>query len=188
MTDFLHAHDYWKNQTSSSQTMNLPRYLKMLEIFVETGEIAGRGVAWAEDEPWKEYSDPLLQYLARLMSDAKTKAIVLGDRLCGKIFFTTVGRFIADCVHYEQFLSQRQWTERNRMNEVLQWSATRRTEQQAWQSLLAEIGEKHEDNGFDREFFERRFSEGKSEDTESWEKMVTDWRKAADEQQRKESE
>lgn len=187
MTDFLHVHEYWKNQTSSSQTMNLPRYLKMLEIFVETGEIAGRGVAWAEDEPWKEYSDPLLQYLVRLMSDAKTKAIVLGDRLCGKIFFTTVGRFIADCVHYQQFLSQRQWTERNRMSEVLQWSAQRRTEQQAWQSLLAEIGEKHEDNGFDREFFERRFGEGKSEDMENWEKMVADWSKAVDEQQRKES-
>lgn len=187
MTDYLHNTAYWQHHTADSRTMNLPHYLKMLEIFVETGEIAGRGVAWAEDEPWKEYSDPLLQYLVRLMSDAKTKAMVLGDRLCGKIFFATVGRFIADCVHYEQFLSQRQWTERNRMNEVLQWSVKRRTEQQAWQSLLAEIGEKHEDNGFDRKFFERRFGEGKSEDTENWEKMVADWSMAADEQLRKDS-
>lgn len=188
MIDYLHNNDYWNFHASNSQRMNLPRYLKMLEIFVETGEIAGRGVAWAEDEPWREYSDPLLKYLVRLMSDAKTKAIVLGDRLCGKIFYTAVGRFITECVHYQQFLLQRQWTERNRMSEVLEWSAQRRTEQEAWQSLLAEIGEKHENDEFDRDFFERRFNEGKSGDIETWEKMVADWRKAADEQQRKASE
>ena len=113
MIDLIHANDYWQHHTACSQTMNLPRYLKMLEIFVETGEIAGKGVAWAEDEPWREYSDPMLQYLVRLMSDAKTKAMVLGDKLCGKIFFSTVGRFVVDCIHYQQFLSQRQWTERN---------------------------------------------------------------------------
>lgn len=186
MIDIYHDDEYWRFHTSNGE-MNLPRYLKMLEIFVETGEIAGRGVAWAEDEPWKEYSDPLLQYLVRLMSDTKTKATVLSDRLCGKIFFATVGRFITDCVHYEQFLSQRQWTERNRMSEVLQWSVKRRTEEQAWQSLLAEIGEKHEYNDFDREFFEQRFSEGKSKDIENWEKMVDEWSKAADKQKLKDS-
>lgn len=180
MTDYLRSTDYWKFHTSGNGTMDLPRYLKMLEIFVETGEIAGRGVAWAEDEPWREYSDPLLQYLARLMSDDSTKMLVLGDRLYGKIFYATVGRFIVSCVHYRQFLSQRQWTERNRMSEVLQWSTERRTDQQAWQSLLAEIGEKHEYDDFDRDFFERRFSEGKSGDKDSWEKMVADWNKAAD--------
>ena len=187
MIDLIHANDYWQHHTACSQTMNLPRYLKMLEIFVETGEIAGKGVAWAEDEPWREYSDPMLQYLVRLMSDAKTKAMILGDKLCGKIFFSTVGRFVVDCIHYQQFLSQRQWTERNRMSEVLEWSIKKRTEQKAWQSLLAEIGEKHEDNGFDREFYERRFCEGKSENKENWEKMVSDWSQAADEQQRKEA-
>ena len=187
MTDFYHAQDYWEHHTHGNGTMNLPRYLKMLEIFVDTGEIAGRGVAWAEDEPWREYDDEILKYLVRLMSDATIKAKVLGDRLAGKVFFATVGRFVADCVHYQQFLSQRQWTERNRMKEVLQWSVQRRTEQQAWQSLLAEIGEKHEDNGFDKEFFERRFARGGSEDMENWEKMVADWQEAADKQRQKDS-
>lgn len=187
MTDFLHADDYWHHHTQNGGQMDLPRYLKMLEIFVDTGEIAGRGVAWAEDEPWREYSDEILRYLVRLMSDASIKAKVLGDRLSGKVFFSTVGRFVVDCVHYRQFLSQRQWTERNHMKEVLQWSAKRRTEQQEWQSLLASISEKHEDNGFDGEFFERRFAAGEAEKMENWEKMVADWSNAADEQQRKDS-
>lgn len=186
MTDLLHDTDFWRFHTSGEGTMDLPLYLKMLEIFINTGEIAGKGIAWTEDKPWREYKDPLLQYLVRLMSDAEIKARVLVDKFAGKIFYTTVGRFVVDCVHYEQFLSQRQWTERNNMKEVVQWSTERKI--QAWQSLLAEIGEKHEDDGFDKEFFEKRFSRGTPDDWKSWEKMVADWEEAANEQRRKATE
>ena len=86
-------------QNYSGNSKELSYYFSMLNYFCETGEIAGQGIAWPEDEPWRGYKDPMLQYLARLMSDAEVKVRVLSSQMCAKIFFTTVGRFIVDCMH-----------------------------------------------------------------------------------------
>lgn len=187
MTDLTHSDEFWRFHLSGEGQMTLPLYLKMIEIFTENGEVAGFGMAWPEDMAWRNFYDPLTEYLVRLMSDPQIKAQVLGDKLCGKIFYASVGRFVVECIHYEQFLSQRQWTERKNMQEVLQWSEQRRNDSQAWQTLLASIGEKHKDDGFDGEFFERRLAGGKGTDIVSWEKMVADWKEAADESRRKAS-
>lgn len=188
MIDLTHSDDFWRFHMSKAGQMTLPLYLKMIELFTENGEVAGFGMAWPEDLAWRRFNDPLIKYLVKLMSDPLIKAQVLGDKLCGKIFYTSVGRFVVECIHYEQFLSQRQWTEHKNMQEVLQWSQERRNDSQAWRSLLASIGEKHKDDGFDGEFFERRLGSGKGTDFESWEKMVADWKEAADESLRKASE
>ena len=187
MIDYLHANDFWNFHLKTHGEMKLSYYLKMLEIFVDTGEVAGQGEVFPEYKPWREFPDPMVAYLVKLMSSDDIKVRVLGDRLCGKVFYTTVGRFVVECVHYQQFLSQRQWTERKQMQEALDWSLKRREEEQSWQSLLASIGEKHEDDGFDQKYFERRFAQGDAEKQENWEKMVADWAEAANEQLRKEA-
>lgn len=181
MIDPLQEYGYWRYLPTTAGEMPLQRYIKMLEIFVETGDIAGRGVAWAEDEPWREREDSMILFLTRLMSDAKMKEIVLSDKLCSKIFLTSVGRFVAGAVHYNQFQYQRQWTERKQMKDVMQWSKRRRSVTEEWQLLIINIDEKHQEDGFDKGFYMKYLANGGSTIDEKWEKMVADWTEAADE-------
>lgn len=180
MSDFEHQSDYWDWHLHGRGTMGVRQYLKMIEIFVDTGEVAGRGVVWPEDAPWLEYSDPLVQYLTRLMADPQIKAHVLGSRLCGKIFYATVGRFVVAAKHEGEFFAQRQWTERNRMQQALQWSACKRSDTEAWQKLIAQIGSDHPDGEFDSEFYQSAFASGKASDDTLWAKMARDWAQAID--------
>lgn len=197
--------DYWRFHTARADRMDVTLYLKMLEIFCDTGEVAGRGVVWAENKPWLEYDDPLLQYLTRLMSDPATKLKVLASRMNAKIFFSTVGRFIVEFVNHRKFSVQRQWTERRQVGEAAQWNLGERCSEpdfeKAWQTLLQEIDSKHRDDGFDRQFHEHQFRDSKrakgspeskpsptDDRSEKWAKMVDDWAKALDEQVRREDE
>lgn len=179
--DIEHGDLWWKRITHNygGKPADTAIYLKMLEIFCETGELAGRGVVWPEDEPWREYDDPLLKYLASLMSDPEIKAKVLSSRMCAKVFRTTVGRFIVDCIHHQAFLAQTQRVEARQMAEVEDMSAKGKEEMRSWQKLITSIGEKHEPDGFDTEFFKRMFAT--NADKPKVEKLLDDWGKAVSE-------
>lgn len=170
-------------QNYSGNSKELSYYFSMLNYFCETGEIAGQGIAWPEDEPWREYKDPMLQYLARLMSDPEVKVRVLSSQMCAKIFFTTVGRFIVDCMHHQAFLSQTMRVEANKMGEVENLSQGK---QDHWQKWISSIGEKHEDDGFDGEFYRRMFSDQITQ--EKKDKLLDDWGKSITEHLRQEEE
>lgn len=182
--DYKHSDFWWKRITHNygGKPFETAIYLKMLDIFCETGEIAGRGVAWPEDEPWREYDDPLLKYLTALMSDPEIKVQVLGNKLCAKVFKTSVGRFIVDCIHHQAFLSQCQRVEASQMAEVEDMTKT----QSSWQKLITQIGERHKKDGFDTEFFKHMFSKPVS--NEQKEKFLDDWGKAISESLRQSEE
>lgn len=201
MVDYTHADDYWRFHTAKADRMDIPRYLKMLEIFCDTGEVAGRGSVWAEDHPWLEFDDPLMQHLVKLMSSPEVKLRVMGSRLCAKIFFATTGRFVVDVVKHRKFSMQRQWTERRQIGDAAQRFPGERSDEpdfdKAWSNLLQEIGARHSDDGFDIAFHEHQFNDchrhkhGAADNTSSapdtsrrdrWEKMVDDWAKALDQQ------
>ncbi len=170
-------------QSYGGKRKELSYYFNMLNHFCETGEIAGQGVAWPEDEPWRAYKDPMLQYLAKLMSDPEVKVRVLSSQLCAKVFFTTVGRFIVDCMHHQQFLSQSLRVEARNMKEVADLSAG---DESAWQKWIAAIGEKHEGDGFDGEFYKRMFSQQVTQ--EKIDKLMDDWGKSVTEHLRQQEE
>lgn len=170
-------------QNYSGGRQELSRYFKMLDIFCETGEIEGRGVAWPEDEPWRAYGDPMLQYLAKLMSDPEVKARVLSSLMCAKVFFATVGRFIVDCMHHQAFLSQTLRVEARQMKEVENLSVG---EQRHWQKWIAAIGEKRGADGFDGEFYKRMFSQEVTQ--EKKDKLLDDWSKSVTEHLRQQEE
>lgn len=170
-------------QYYSGHRKELSYYFRMLEVFCDTGEIAGRGVAWPEDEPWRAYSDPMLQYLSKLMSDPEIKYRVLSSLTCSKVFFTTVGRFIVDCMHHQAFLSQSLHVEARRMKEI---QSAMDSDQSHWQKWVTEIGEKHEEDGFDSEFYLRMA--GKEISKIQKDKMLDDWSKSVTEHLRKQEE
>lgn len=176
-------------QNYSGKKKELSEYFKMLDIFCETGEIAGKGVAWPEDEPWREYEDPMLQYLTKLFSDPEVKARVLSSRMCAKVFYTTVGRFIVDCMHRQNFLSQSLRVEAQKMKEVeclKTFKNGKEDEEKHWQKLITAISEKRGEDGFDGEFFKHMFN---SEITqEKRDKLLDDWCKSVTEHLRKEEE
>lgn len=159
MTDFSRGETYLKafTQDFGGRKADVARFINMLEVFCDTGEIAGRGVAWPEDRPWLEYTDPLMQYLVKLMSDPEIKVRVLTSRTCAKVFFSTVGRFIIDVMHHQAFLSQCLRVEARGMKEVEELSGG---DQRHWQKLIASIGEKRDEDGFDSEFHKRMAAQG----------------------------
>ncbi len=170
-------------QNYSGKRKELSCYFNMLNHFCETGEIAGQGVAWPEDEPWRVYKDPMLQYLAKLMSDPEVKVRVLSSQMCAKVFFTTVGRFIVDCMHHQAFLSQSLRVEAQKMQEL---ESRGSGDERAWQKWIDSIGEKRGDDGFDGEFYKRMFSQAVTQ--EKIDKLLDDWGKSVTEHLRQQEE
>ncbi len=184
-TDFRRGEKYLEafTQDYGGRKEEVSRFINMVELFCETGEIAGRGVAWPEDRPWLEYRDPLMQYLAKLMSDPEIKVKVLTSRTCAKVFLSTISRFIIDVMHHQAFLTQGLRVEARNMKEVEDMSEGDRRH---WQKLIASIGEKRDDDGFDSEFHKHMFGQGVSQMKK--EKMIDDWSKSINEHLRKEEQ
>lgn len=105
--DYTHADEYWRFHTTKAERMDVTLYLKLIEIFCETGEMAGRGVIWPEDKPWLEYDDPLMKYLTQLMSKPEIKVKVLSCKMCANIFYASVGRFVINFIKHRKFSVQR---------------------------------------------------------------------------------
>ncbi len=185
MTDFSSGEEYLKafTQDFGGRQADVARFINMLEVFCNTGEIAGRGVAWPEDRPWLEYTDPLMQYLAKLMSDPEIKLRVLTSRTCAKVFFSTVGRFIVDVMHHQAFLSQCLRVEARNIKEVEELSEG---DKRHWQKLITSIGEKRDEDGFDSEFHMRMANQGVNHTLKD--KLIDDWCKAVNEYLRKEEQ
>lgn len=152
-------------------------YLKIIDNFVVCGDIPS-----TEDNDnipkWNKQSDPLLDYLMKLMQDPDTCMKVLGSKLCGRVFYTTVGRFIIDCLHNYDFHRQCQWTERKSTEDVLSLSDGKK---EHWQALLEQVDANHSDDGFQKDFFQKLFSQECGwKKQENWNKLVHDWRGCMD--------
>lgn len=152
-------------------------YLNILDSFVNDGVIPHPSVDALH--PWQKNQDPLLDYLIRLMSQTDIQQKVSTSRLRGRVFYTTVGRFVASSVHYYDFQRQRQWTERDQNQKVLTWTDDLRHAQ--WQSLLQSVQSRYGEEGFDADYFHRIFSRDEGWKTpENWQQFTHDWQLSMD--------
>lgn len=158
--------------------MDVQRYLKVVADFVATGEVPDvENVGKSVYAPWATFDDPLLGYLKRLMSDPVVQVKVLSGKAAARLFYVTVGRFVVNCLHNTQFESKRTWTEYRHSCEVADFSPDK--ERRHWESIVAEVGERHGDDGFDKQFFTQLFStSGGADRQENWEKLRHDWQEA----------
>lgn len=159
-------------------------YLYFIRRFVEIGDVLDAEKDVAVENTWLLYNDPILGYLSRLMSDPVVQAAVLSSKLAGQIFYESVGRFVAECLHAEEFINQRFFTERKEAGKVTGWSMQKRRDN--WQTLLASIDEKHHDDGFDIDYMKKQFQHDGWKKPENWEKLQHEWMVAIDERARKE--
>lgn len=159
-------------------------YLHFIKQFVETGDVVDIEKDVAVDWDWKIYYDPILNYLQRLMSDPLIQSIVLSNKLAGQMFYEATGRFVAECLHAEEFANQRSMSERMQAGKMLEWSMQRKKD--GWQSLLSEIDKMHHDDGFDLDFMKKKFVKNGWEKPENWELLQREWLAAIDERCRKE--
>ena len=141
-------------------------YLPYIKQFVEIGDVVEIEKDVAVDWNWKMYDDPILRYLHRLMSDPLIQAIVLSNKLAGQLFYETTGRFVAECLHAEEFANQRSTSERTQAGKLQEWSMQRRKE--GWQSLIQEIDEKHREDGFDIDYLKKKFRNNGWKLPENW--------------------
>jgi len=159
--------------------LNARYYLTILDNFVSRGDIPETDNTSCR--AWQKTDDPLLDYLLRLMNDPETQKKILSSRIRGRVFYTTVGRFVVESINNNNFQRQRQWTERKNAEDVLEWSNAKREDK--WKNLLQQIDKDHHDDGFHRGFYEKLFSNQKErEKTQNWEKLVHDWKNCMDRQ------
>ena len=159
-------------------------YLSLVEQFVRTGEVVEIETTVQVDQQWKMYYDPVLHYLHHIMSDPVIQYRVLSSKIAGKIFYETVGRFVLECLHSEQFLNQIAMGERREMEKMMEWSMQKKKD--GWQSLLQAVSEKHKDDGFDLDFMKKKFSNNGWQKPENWQLLKREWSGAIDEKTRKE--
>ena len=158
-------------------------YLQCIERFVEVGDVVDIEKDVAVDLEWKMYYDPILDYLHRLMSNPLVQSKVLSSKLAGHIFYESVGRFVLDCLHTQQFADQCAIGEQTEANKILEWSMQRKRD--GWQALLNKIDEKHKDDGFDSDYLKKKFRYNGWKKPENWEKLKRDWLAALEEHTRK---
>ncbi len=159
-------------------------YLYYIRRFVEIGDVVEIEKDVAVGYAWNLYDDPILIYLNKLMNDPVVKATVLSSKLAGQVFYESVGRFVAECLHTENFINQRFFTERKEAGKLLEWSMQKKKDN--WQTQLAAIDEKHHDDGFDIDYMKKQFSYDGWKKQENWESLQREWVAAIDERIRKE--
>ena len=159
-------------------------YLYYIRRFVEVGDVVDIEKDVAVEYVWKMYDDPILRYLIKLMNDPIVQSVVLSSTLAGQIFYETIGRFVAECLRAEEFANQRFSTERKEAGKITDWSIQKKKD--CWQTLLANIDEKHHDDGFDIDCMKKNFQNDGWKKPENWEKLQREWMAAIDERVRKE--
>lgn len=150
-------------------------YLHLIRRFVDKGDVFE-----IEKEVPGILEDKLLEYLSDIMHNPLIQAKVLSSQLTGQIFYETVGRFVLECLHEEQFANQRVSGERGQVEKTREWAMQKRRD--SWQSLVEAIGSKHEEDGFDIDFLKKRFQHDGWKDPENWEMLRHEWKHAIDSQ------
>ena len=159
-------------------------YLHYIRRFVEIGDVLEIEKEVVVEYAWKMYEDPILGYLSKLMNDPIVQSVVLSSKLAGQIFYETVGRFVAECLHAEEFINQRFISERKEAGKVTEWSMQKKKD--SWLSLLGAIDEKHRDDGFDIDYMKKQFRYNGWKKPENWELLQQEWLDAIDKRARKE--
>ena len=159
-------------------------YLHYIRRFVEIGDVLEIEKEVVVEYAWKMYEDPILGYLSKLMNDPIVQSVVLSSKLAGQIFYETVGRFVAECLHAEEFINQRFFSERKEAGKVTEWSMQKKKD--SWLSLLGAIDEKHRDDGFDIDYMKKQFRYNGWKKPETWELLQQEWLDAIDKRARKE--
>ena len=150
-------------------------YLRLLEQFVKTGEVFYYKTVYKVD--------PILHYLYHLMNDPLIQSKVLGSRLAGRVFYEVVGRFVLECVHERDFVSQMTISQQAQMSKMIDWSIEHK--ENNWQSLLQQINEKYESDGFDLDLLKKHFINQGWKKPENWDRLKREWQGAIEEHKRK---
>ena len=134
---------------AESELLQPGDYLHLIRLFVNKGDVFS-----IETDVPEMKRDYILEYLASIMNNPLIQAKVLSSRLAGQIFYETVGRFVLECLHAEQFANQRVSGERGQIEKTKEWSMQK--QRGNWQSLVKSIADKHEEDGFDIDFLKKR--------------------------------
>ncbi len=175
--------EYWMERIYRKR-MDVGAYLKMLENFVKTGEQPEIETDVMTDYAWQMYDDPILHYIVEVTHDAMIQARVLTSKLAARVFYESMGRFVVDCLHEQNFCNQKAWSERQEMAKTCEWSMQKKKDN--WQSLIAAIDEKHSEDGFNKEFVKKLFQRQGWRNDANWEKLRQEWAGALQRQMQRE--
>lgn len=142
-------------------------YAKILSYYIKTGVIVHDIDA----------SDPIASYLYATLSDDFIKIRVLGNKVCSRIFYDSIMRFVTLVLDKVKFQRMRAQSEYKGMDDALAWTPERR--ENGWQALIQMVNTKHPDD-FPGDFYIRQFGDGNSSNDRLWKQMVMDWRSAVE--------
>lgn len=137
-------------------------YLKMIEDFVEKGEIAIP-------------ADDLSNYLAEVMQDKELQAMVLLDEVRARIFKDNLMRFVDAALRRKRFNINRRQSEAKGMEETLEWSLDKKRDGE--QALLDTLEKNYGEYGFRSAFYRKMFSDEKNLANEAvWESLHKEYK------------
>lgn len=153
-------------ETSSLENFDGDFYIRLVEGFVQTGEIA-------HAEP----GDPIYDYLYQVMSDPEVKALVLSSRVAGRIFADNMMRFVDCCLQRKRFGWSRKQSEYAEVGEAVSWSERKKAD--GFRPLINKLGDSYSRYGFQSGYFEDLLSvpERRADDN-SWRSLFSDYQVA----------
>ena len=140
-------------------------YVNMVERYLVSGEIANA-----------EPGDPIYEYLFQVMSDKVVKAMVLSNRVAGRIFADNMMRFVDCCLQRKRFSWSRKQSEYKQVGEAVSWNERKRMD--GARPLIDRLNASYGKYGFNGGFYEELSA---LPDSEGWDSLFSDYQVAFNE-------
>ena len=160
-------------------------FIFIVDKFLETGELP-QGMADSDGMLTIDTSEPVLCYIIKVLLEPNVQARVLTSKIMAKAFRDMMVEFIIDVCAKVKYQYSRYSGEEKRAEETKAWSLMKR--QEGGNALLQQIGDQHEEDGFDREYYEHLFSQHGYADDNTWCKMCQDWQQSIQNSLKKKTE
>lgn len=138
-------------------------YVNMVERFLETGEIV-----------YAEPGDPIYDYLFQVMKDKEVRAMVLSNRVAGRIFADSIMRFVDCCLQRKRFSWSRKQSEYKEVGEAVSWNERKRRD--GSKPLIDKLNAAYSKYGFNGGFYEDLLSLPDDQaDGDGWSSLFSDY-------------
>ena len=145
-------------------------YMRFIDIFCETGEVPPADIDLDSDEPFKQYEDPLLNYIRGHASNPLLRLQILSSNICREAYRNVMGQFIFEILKFEQFERSAHLSQWEQAEKMKDWSLQKRKAN--GNALLTRLEQKLEDDGFKKGEYKNLG------DDANWERLTNDVQKS----------
>ena len=145
-------------------------YMRFIDIFCETGEVPPADIDLDSDEPFKQYEDPLLNYIRGHASNPLLRLQILSSNFCREAYRNVMEQFIFEILKFEKFERSAHLSQWEQAEKMTDWSLQKR--ETYGNALLTRLEQELGDDGFEMEEYKNL------DDDANWERLTNDVQKS----------